>query len=87
MLIKYLMNLLPKIFQYFFTNVKNLAKKLHYHNKLNKFNNIPKKTWQLLRTLLLANSSSGIPNLTTAIIFLLPTLLQLLKNLVNTLST
>ena len=42
------------------TTVKNLAKKLYYHNKLNEFRSIPKKTWQLLRFLLPASSNSGI---------------------------
>ena len=45
------------------TKVKTLAKKLYYHHKLDQFSDNPKKTWEILRTLLPTKSNSaGKPN-------------------------
>ena len=44
------------------TTVKNLAKKLYYHHKLNEYSDNPKKTWDVLRTLLPTKSNSNMPN-------------------------
>ena len=44
------------------TKVKNLAKKLYYHHKLNEYSDNPKKTWDILRTLLPTKSNSNMPN-------------------------
>ena len=44
------------------TKVKNFAKKLYYHHKLNEYSDNPKKTWDVLRTLLPTKSNSNMPN-------------------------
>ena len=44
------------------TKVKNLAKKLYYHQKLDDYSNNPKKTREILRTLLPSKSNSTAPN-------------------------
>ena len=41
------------------TKIKAAAKKLHYKNELKKHANNPKKTWELLRTLLPGNNSKS----------------------------
>ena len=37
------------------TKIKNIAKILYYHQKLGEYHNNPKKTWDILRTLLPEN--------------------------------
>ena len=44
------------------TRIKNLAKKLYFHHKLQKSKNKPQKTWNLLRTFLPSNTSSSTPS-------------------------
>ena len=44
------------------TKVKNLAKKFYYHQKLDDYSNNPKKTWEILHTLLPSKSNSTAPN-------------------------
>ena len=44
------------------TKVKNLAKKLYHHQKLNDYSDNPKKTWEILRTLLPFKANSTAPN-------------------------
>ena len=44
------------------TKTKTIAKKLYYHQKLGEYHNNPKKTWDILRTLLPSKSASKVPN-------------------------
>ena len=44
------------------TKTKNIAKKLYYHQKLGEYHNNPKKTWDILRTLLPSKSASKVSN-------------------------
>ena len=44
------------------TKVKNLAKKLYYHQKLGDYSDNPKETYEILRTLLPSKSNSTAPN-------------------------
>ena len=44
------------------TKVKNLAKKLYYHQKLDDYSDNPKKTWKILGILLSSKSNSTVPN-------------------------
>ena len=44
------------------TRVKNLAKRLYYHNKITEHKNNPKKTWDVLRSLLPSKTKSNTPN-------------------------
>ena len=39
-----------------------MQKKLYYHQKLGEYHNNPKKTWNILRTLLPSKSASKVPN-------------------------
>ena len=48
-----------KIYSNKLTKIKATAKKLHYENELKKHANNPKKTWELLRTLLPGNNSKS----------------------------
>ena len=44
------------------TKMKNLAKKLYFHHKLEEFKNNPKVKWNLLCALLPSNTSSSTPS-------------------------
>ena len=52
-----------KMYSNTLTKVKELAKKLFYHQKLNECKDNPKKTWDILRTLLPSKKNSRVPNL------------------------
>ena len=43
------------------TKIKNLAKKMYYHNKLKEYSDDPKKNWDVLRTFLPNKSSFNNP--------------------------
>jgi len=53
-----------KFYSHTLTRTKDLAKKLYYHDQLKKFKNNPRKTWEILRTLLPSktNSVTSSPN-------------------------
>ena len=44
------------------TITKTIAKKLYYHQKLGEYHYNPKKTWDILRTVLPSKSASKVPN-------------------------
>ena len=47
-----------KLYSNTLTRVKNLAKRLYYHNKITEHKNNPKKTWDVLRSLLPSKTKS-----------------------------
>ena len=51
-----------KLYSNTLTRVKNLAKRLYYHNKITEHKNNPKKTWDVLRSLLPSKTKSNTPN-------------------------
>ena len=55
-----------KLYSNTLTRVKNLAKRLYYHNKITEHKNNPKKTWYVLRSLLPSKTKSNTPNSLTA---------------------
>ena len=42
--------------------IKNLSKRVYYHCKIDEFKNNPKKTWDILRTILPNKPKSSLPN-------------------------
>ena len=44
------------------TRVKKLAKKIYFHCKIEEYKHNPKKTWDVLRSLLLSKPVSHVPN-------------------------
>ena len=53
------MNKAYKIYSNKLTKIKATAKKLHYENELKKHANNPKKTWEILQTLLPGKNSKS----------------------------
>ena len=51
-----------KLYSNTLTRVKNLAKRLYYHNKITEHKNNPKKIWDVLRFLLPSKTKSNTPN-------------------------
>ena len=51
-----------KLYSNTLTRVKNLSKLFCYHNKITEHKNIPKKTWDVLRSLLPSKTKSNPPN-------------------------